>query len=218
MLDLHILAAIQTGWKSLSADLTSWREILAPYVDSTLADQWHGQLFPSGDKTHLRFTAAYAPSVADIPSVSTRLEEEPLETGLLGAGYTEEVEGGVLKSYYVIHTRSTVTISIHTESNELLRCLHTVIRALVMSSLQWLVGLGYDSLDYQGGGDVMPQQDMLPEGQGVYMREMRWNAISQHQVEIGNVSTKPAFIYLKETGLTIGSTGSEGGVEPLTSS
>tara|TARA_R100001510_G_C7445448_1_gene72786 strand:- start:212 stop:475 length:264 start_codon:yes stop_codon:yes gene_type:complete len=87
-----------------------------------------------------------------------------------------------------------------------------------MSSLNWLLALGYDSLEYAGGGDVMPAEDMLPEGQGIYMREMRWTAITQHQVGLGEVATKPAFVYLKEAGVPIGSTGSEGGVEPDTSS
>ena len=219
MLDLHILAAVQTGWKSLASDQAKWRAILAPYVDTSMADQWNSELYPSGDSDHLRFTAAYAPAVADIPTVAVRQEEEPLETGLLGAGYTEEVDsGGNIRAYYIMHNRDTVTISIHTGNAELLRCLHAIIRALVMSSLNWLLALGYDSLEYAGGGDVMPVEDMLPEGQGIYMREMRWTAITQHQVGLGEVATKPAFVYLKEAGVPIGSTGSEGGVEPETSS
>jgi len=151
--------------------------------------------------------------------VATWQVDEPLYTGLLGAGYTEEYDTSEskLKSYYVIYNRETVTISIHTDNAELLRCLHVIIRALVMSSLQWLITLGYDSLEYAGAGDITPAQEMLPEGQGIFMREMRWTCISQHQVAIADVTSKPAFVYLKEDGVTIGSTNKEGGVEPYQS-
>ena len=215
MLDLHILATVQTGWNALAADTTTWRALLSPFVSTAMADQWHAELFPSGDAAHLRFTAAWSPDVAELPTV--RQEEEPLEAGFFGGGYTEEYDASdtkKVKAYQVMIQRETITISIHAGNAELLRCLHVIIRGLVLSSLQWLIGLGYDSLEYLGGGDIVPATDMMPEAQGVFMREQRWAAISQTQVALVDPTNKPAFVYIKDVDVTIGDTGQTGGVEP----
>lgn len=176
MLDMFTLLALQDGWAQLAGDAAAFRALFAhlPVGDDLLAE-WHGKLAPAGATDTVRFRAAWAPGLDAPPVVVVQLLEEPIEKDCLA--YVGGVSEGLEQIEMAL--KETAVVTIYAPHPELLRALHVAVRSIIVSACRWLIEIGYESLDYAGGGDIQPERDLLPEDLGIYMRTQRWVAISK---------------------------------------
>lgn len=214
MLDLHILLALQDGWKEIAASQSKFTEYLGPYVPASLASEWYSALVPGGDLNHVKFTTAFAPDLARLPTVAIQGQEEPAEEIPFAFGehlVFDTNDGNKQKKIHYFFLRETVTISMYVGNPELLRGLHSIIRGILVKSFTWLLSMQYDSFEYQGSNDFLPQKDLMPEELGVYTREQRWVALSRVEVLGDELTGKSILISHKDAEVTVNS--NTGGVD-----
>ncbi|GMV42851.1 MAG: hypothetical protein AMXMBFR64_45670 [Myxococcales bacterium] len=176
MFDMFTLLALQDGWARLAADGAAFRALFAHMpIEEGLLDEWHGKLAPGGAPDAVSFRAAWAPGAEPPPVVVVQLLEEPLEKDCLA------YSGGIVDGREQIEMalKETAVVTIYAQHQELLRALHVVVRSILVSAFKWFIEVGYESLDYAGGGDIQPERDLMPEDLGIYVRTQRWVAISK---------------------------------------
>ena len=193
MFDLHALGKMQDGFEALAKDVETFKKYFGSYVPSAVCEAWHGELFPGGDASFVKFAVANTPDLSKFPTVIVGLEDEPLEDLPLRFGHTERVVDGNIEEKFSMHVKETVTISVMSVNSELVRALHTVCRGLMFGSLDWFINVGYDSMEYLGSADLDPYE-VVPE-LWLYSRKMRWSAL-------GIVET-PVVISTKKTGINL---------------
>jgi hypothetical protein len=201
--------ALETGWPTLVASNDAW-DVLFEGIPSSAITEWKAELASSG----VEFAMAYSPGETKFPAVFTRLEDEKTEVQPMNF-FTGRVDtlDGVKTQIDAFEVEETIGIYILAPSPQSARALFVGIRAIMVSSLDWLVQNGkYHSIEYLGGGDLEPESALLPETLGVFIRVQRWKAYSTAQVPNLALVNKPAFVH--STDVTVDShTGGVSGSE-----
>lgn len=173
----------------------TWREEIAPNparfvalfdgpsgqvnVPQSELEGWHAALINGPvPADHVRFGTAYSPDLHALPQITISMNDEADDTQPLGyAG--RNVNG---KQVYTMTLREEVTIEIFAPLGDLVRALHMVMRGIMMSNSDDFIRLGYIGLQYMGGTDLMPEEDLMPGATRrpeVFARRQRWANISQ---------------------------------------
>lgn len=175
-LDLHTLLVLKNKWGTYGVADSAAFEALFSNIPATMVTSWH---------TYLRanqpdFKTSFNHELANIPQVVVSLQDEPVDD--IPLGY-HGVSG--LTEYVSMFVRETVTITVYAPSNDIARALHVMVRASMLSQLKWLIRIGYEDLQYLGGGDLGTDPDLQAEELGVYVRTQRWSSASPVDVTTG---------------------------------
>ena len=138
-----------------------------------------------------------------------QLTDEPVETQFLADGHYVDQDGDITSQMLV---DEQVVITTYAGSPEVIRIMHVIVRAAMLSGVRFLIDAGYESLDYIGGGDIQAQLGLLPEDAGgVFIRTQRWKAKSKVKMELAS-SLTPKNLVVAATDIKIGN--NSGGVKP----
>ena len=183
--DVHCALVLQDGWAALTASDGAAFRALFPGVGDDITTEWLNELAPTVDGARnqygLEIRTAFVPEQTTLPFIVIQYLDEPEDEAPLGYLTMSKTESGRKHGMLL---RQTAQIHIMTPHPELTRCLHVSILAIMLSNRDFFVSNGYCDLEYQGGGDLQAQQDLMPEFLGAYVRTQRYTARADFDVTI----------------------------------
>lgn len=172
--DLHSVVALQNGWAALASDLTAFKNIFMHpsgtgfQLPEAVLDEWHATLVSRGVEVRASWT--FGPP--EIPVIGVRLEEVPSNLNPLGY-FDRHQDGKTLRSML---TDQVIAVASYAPHAELTRALRMVVQAIMLDFLDFFHDLGYADVDFLGGGDLRPEELLMPEEVGQFMQVQRWKA------------------------------------------
>lgn len=197
LFDLHVQFALQNAWLRMTgasstadAGRTNFRRCF-PLVEDAVVDGWFTELTSSTKP--VRFRSYASPGQDDYPLVIVKLESEQPQSDFLGDAQYPFLEGGIYKGRDLLGNIVTQEVDIYcgTSSHELTRALYTVLRSLMHRLVPTFLGAGYIDVRFMSAQELMPDERLIAEDAGVFVRHMRWRAMSQivaHPLEEGAVA------------------------------
>lgn len=207
--DLHAIMVLQDQWNTrFGSSLSSFSEPFQGMVGDSVLSQWYTKL----TSRPISFRPAFVTDKPSIPQVVVHLNDEPVEEQPLAffAGNTGSASN--IKGIQSILVKEQVTCTIFSDFPEITRALYVIVRASMMAAHPFWLRAGYASISYDGGGDLMLDDQMIPEEMGYYTRVQRWSAMSETQI-----NTTETFEHKNVTILAVDSkdsSGNSGGVDP----
>lgn len=191
--DIHALIALQNGWRRFSGSesteadgRTNFRRIF-PMVEPTVVDSWFDGLVRDAEVT---FRSYASPGHDDFPLVVLQLMSEQAYTDVIGDA-ARVWEGGNPGQYIQgLMVSQEMEITVMTQSHELTRALFAVVRAILMRYTRTFVEAGYLDVKFLNSQELAPEERLIAEDAGVFVRKMRWRALSQVEafpIEDGSV-------------------------------
>jgi hypothetical protein len=183
LFDLHIQFALQNAWLRMTGAATTaddgkvnFRRCF-PLVEDAVVDEW----FTALTAKPVKVRGHASPGQDDWPLVVVKLEAETPQNEFLGSAQRPFLEGGVYKGRDVLGNIVAQEVDIYcgTTSHELTRALYVVVRALLHRLVPTLLGAGYLDVKFVSAQELMPDERLISEDAGVFVRHMRWRAISQ---------------------------------------
>jgi len=184
--DLHVLIALQNGWRRFSGRaspsvdqdthgmLNFTRHF--PLVETPVVQSWFDGLVKDKNVT---FRSYASPGHDDFPLVVVQLAGENRHTDMLGNA-ARAWEDGVSSQYVDAMTvTQEVEITIMTQAHELSRALFVCTRAILLRYTNMFLKAGYLDVSYINAQELEPEEKLIAEDAGVYVRKMRWRAMSQ---------------------------------------
>lgn len=203
LFDFHVTTLLQSFWRETMAPSPDafkamfQRDVDGQYaVPEAMLDRWHERLTdnPEDPGRFVQFTTAWSDKLRGYPVVAVGMEDEPIEQQPLGL--RGPPRGG--KRVSALLTRESVAITIFAPHEDLARALHIFVRTAMMSNIKWLADSGYKGLVYQGGSDLHPDPNLMPEALGIFIRAQRWSSISEATWTLDDAVSKPAFVYAED--------------------
>lgn len=196
LFDLHVQFALQNAWLRMTGASSTTSNGRAnfrrcfPLVEDAVVDGWYDEL--TSTTKPVRFRSYASPGQDDYPLVIVKLESELPQAEFLGDAQYEYLEGGVYKGRDLLGNVVTQEVDIYcgTTSHELTRALYTVIRSLMHRLVKTFLGAGYIDVRFMSAQELMPDERLIAEDAGVFVRHMRWRAMAQieaHPIEEGPV-------------------------------
>ena len=199
--DIHALIALQNGWRKFSGESSTdehgkrnFRRVF-PMVEDHVVDSWWEGLTQDSKVT---FRSYASPGHDDFPLVVLQLMSESSETDILGNAARPWEDG--LPSQYVdaLVVNQEMEVTIMTKSHELTRALFTAIRAILMRYTNTFLEAGYLDVKFLNSEELAPEERLIAEDAGVYVRKQRWRALAQVEafpIEDGSVvPSKPWYV------------------------
>lgn len=196
LFDWHVVGVLSRTWKELIAPNPERfvRLFDGPSgqvnIPASVLESWHTELTRGGTAAerleHVRFVTAYNPSLNSHPQITVSMMDEPEESNPLGF---EGARYDGIKTRTMI-VREVVSVDMYAHNPDLVRALHVVIRAIMMAHSDDFGTLGYVGLMYMGGGDLMPEEELMPgvsSGPQMFARRQRWANQSQPVWTIGAI-------------------------------
>ena len=205
--DLHTLLALQAGWTNM--DATKFKSAFKGLPDD-LVTSWYTRL----KAENVEFVAAFSPGESTFPVVVVKSSEEAAIEQPLGfwGSYKNDAAGTNYQQTRGTVVNEEVTISIFSSSSELTRALFVALRGIMLASTRWLmVECGYDSVEYLGGGDIDPDDDLFPEDP-IYKRMMRWTATGIAEIDTLDISSLIKQFTVGSFDVPVDVSGNKGGV------
>jgi len=147
-----------------------------PMVEPSVIDSWYTGLV---NESSVTFRSFASPGHDDFPLVILQLMSEQSDTDILGnaARPWEEGTPGQYVDAMVVNQEMEVTIM--TKSHELTRALFVIVRAILMRYTPTFLKAGYLDVKYLNSQELAPEERLIAEDAGVYVRKMRWRALAQ---------------------------------------
>ena len=143
-----------------------------------MVDGWFTEL--TSTTRPVRFRSYASPGQEDYPLVVVKLESESPQQDFLGHALGEHLEGSpsIHRGRYTVGNVVTQEVDIYcgTTSHELTRALYTVMRAMMHRLVPTLLGAGYVDVRFVSAQELMPDERLIAEEAGVFVRHMRWRA------------------------------------------
>ena len=207
--DLHCIMVLQDQWETrFSASLAAFSEPFQGMVGDDILQEWYTEL----TSKPISFRPAFVSDKPGIPQVVVRMGDEPVEEQPMAFFGGNTGTGDSIKAIQTILVKEQVTCTMFTDFPEITRALYVIVRASMMAAHPFWLRAGYASLSYEGGGDLMLDDQMIPEEMGYYTRVQRWSAMSETQIK-----TTETFEHKNVTILAVDSEdaeGNSGGVDP----
>ena len=188
--DIHALIALQNGWKRFSGRASDLVDQDAhgllnfqrhfPMVEDAVVSSWFDALVKEDTVT---FRSYASPGHDDFPLVVLQLMSEQSHTDVLGNA-ARPFEGDVpFKDRYVdsIVVNQEIELTIMTKAHELTRALFVVIKAILMRYTPMFLDAGYLDVKYLSSQELAPEERLVAEDAGIFMRKMRWRALAQFE-------------------------------------
>lgn len=172
MIDLHYAMTIRAAWAALAGDLPAWREMLPPdsRISQEVKDQWHDLLFPGG-RSIVEFGQSYDGKKPKVLQVTVGVMDNASEHQPLGYAVGRDDDGtplvGLLADEHLL-------VNCYGPNKELVRAIWWVVRSITIQYGAFMLRAGYENFSYVGGGDLMGEQGMAFEANGVFVRTTRW--------------------------------------------
>ena len=207
--DLHTIMVLQDQWSTrFGSSLSSFSEPFQGMVSDAILSEYYTEL----SSKPISFRPAYVSEKPGIPQVVVHLNDEPVEEQFLSYFAGNTGTGSNIKATQSLLLKEQVTCTIFTDYPEITRALYVIVRASMIAAHPFWLRAGYASLSYDGGGDLMLDDQMIPEEMGYYTRVQRWSAMSETQI-----TTTETFEHKNVMVLAIDSkdsSGNSGGVDP----
>lgn len=175
LFDLHLLQGMQSGVSQYLGSEANFKELFKG-VSANLLGTWFSTL--NAHKPTIK--ASFSPGADDFPVIAIQLESEntsnpghPLGMFTHTVATNREVE--------TILLTQRVSVTILSRHPEITRCLHIVCRAAATRMNKAFLEY-YDDVKYLDAADLAPDDNLLAEELGIYVRRQRYEALSFAEV------------------------------------
>jgi hypothetical protein len=205
--DLHVVMALQHGWDVVRADVDVFKAMFADEsISDALLTEWHTRLV----EDDLQIRASWTLGPPTKPIVGIALDETPNDEQPLGyVADIDDTDGTITHGMIV---DQTVAIRSWASPPEISRALRVMLRALMMDYVDWFAKVGYADVLYMGGGDLRPEDALIPEDLGTWVQLQRWRAVGEARVPDSDGAPTHKDILVASDDVTVG--GYQGGVSP----
>ena len=216
--DWHVTAILAKVWREelvpspeLFVSLFADADGVLP-IPASVIEGWHALLTPGTSLSqragHIRFNRAFSPDTPVLPQISIAMSDERDEKQPLA------YEGPQQDGYEVVMMmlRESVEITMTSPHPDATTAMYIVVRGIMMSHVTAFERLGYSGLNYLGGGDLMPLEELMPgasQTPQLATRSQRWQTITEPRWKLGAFGTGTPFVHAAD--VTVG--GIDGGVE-----
>lgn len=207
MFDMFVIRHLRDAWLDLTATSQDFSRIFSGFTIGTagnwssIIDEWYAALSPPD---LVKFRTAYNLDAQQFPQVVVTLEEEPLDEQPLGFDFGRTVT----EQSFGMYLRQTAVCRVFAQHAEHVRVLHEFVRQSMMLGVAAFARAGFCGLQFEGGSDLQPSAEDMPELLGISIRTQRWTTSFSPQVTQEHGGIKPAFVHADD--ITIG--GVRGGV------
>jgi len=119
------------------------------------------------------------------------------------------------RQVYAFIVDQTVRVGIYSRSAELTRAMYVVLRAAMEIAIPALLELGYLNVFFASAEDLTPEEALIAEEMGIYVRRQSWSAQSQVEaIEPASAIPSPKTWTIQVEDIEVD--GTPGGVVPLT--
>tara|TARA_A100001388_G_scaffold263942_3_gene234790 strand:+ start:1687 stop:2346 length:660 start_codon:yes stop_codon:yes gene_type:complete len=175
LFDLHLLQGMQAGVKEYLDSEVSFKELFKGVSDDLLGS-WFNEL----QRQRPTVKAAFSPGADDFPVIAVQLEAENTDTPSHPLGrYSHELDDGRRVEKVLLTQRVSVTIL--SKHPEITRCLHVICRATATRLTKPFLKF-YDDVKFMDAADLAPDENLLAEELGIYVRRQRYEALSYADV------------------------------------
>tara|TARA_B100000575_G_scaffold294646_2_gene312628 strand:+ start:2784 stop:3440 length:657 start_codon:yes stop_codon:yes gene_type:complete len=171
LFDLHLLQGMQAGVAEYLGNENNFKELFKG-VSNDLLGTWFSSL--NDQKPTIK--ASFSPGADDFPVIAIQLESEntsnpghPLGRFSHTVTQNRDVEKVLLTQ--------RVSVTILSKHPEITRCLHIVCRAAATRMNKAFLEY-YDDVKYLDAADLSPDDNLLAEELGIYVRRQRYEALS----------------------------------------
>ncbi len=171
LFDLHLLQGMQAGVSQYLGNETHFKELFKGVSDDLLGT-WFSEL----NARRPTIKASFTPGADDFPVIAVQLESENTSNPGHPLGRFSHTVSNNREVEKVLLTQR-VSVTILSKHPEITRCLHIVCRAaatrLTSAFLEY-----YDDVKYIDAADLAPDDNLLAEELGIYVRRQRYEALS----------------------------------------
>ncbi len=184
--DLHMLTALQNGWKQIEAGKDAAEPFagygytnfarMFPGISNDIRKEWWTGLVSKP----VHFRAHAAPGHDDFPVVVIQLlSETPVDAplGHYSMKGSEAVFGSKKLSSAIV--RQSLLLSMMTNNAEITRALFVVVRSILLSYHKQFLKAGYLEFSYSGAEELTPEEELVADDMGVFVRKQRYDVVSQ---------------------------------------
>lgn len=179
ILNLHVLYALQNGWKAYKDDAAAFKALFRSVNDATLA-AWHAYIV--ANPPDFRSVRGKGPPENLSPWVVVSLADEKAETRCLGDFGGRDPDTGAEALETVVS--QDVRITIMARNNETVQALMVMFRAVLILAARDFVRAGYEDFAYEGLDQMNPDEEMLCVDLGIFMGVLRCSAKSIVSVSV----------------------------------
>jgi hypothetical protein len=155
--------------------LSNFRRVF-PMVESDVVDSWFDGLVKDASVT---FRSYASPGHDDFPLVILQLMSEQSDTDILGNAARNWEDGHPDQYVDSMVVNQEMEVTIMTKSHELTRALFVVVRAILMRYTNTFLKAGYLDVKFLNSAELAPEERLVAEDAGVYVRKQRWRALAQ---------------------------------------
>jgi hypothetical protein len=186
LFDLHALVALQNGWTRFSGlhapppdgpiyGLANFKRHF-PMVEDDVVESWFKELVEDSKVTFRSFAS---PGHDDFPLVVLQLASESSSVDILGNAARVWEDGAPSQYVDAMVVKQELNITIFTKAHEITRALFVVCRAILLRYVPMFLEAGYLDIKYLDAAELGPEEALIAEDLGVFVRRMRWTASSQ---------------------------------------
>lgn len=198
--DVQAMILLPAEWAELVGDAALYRTCFEGKLANALIETWRTLLVSTG----VHFVMAYSPDLANKVQVVLELRDESV-----GEQYCGD-DSGNDDDTAALDLQETLVMNVMATSPELLRAIYKPLRACMVRAIPKFVGEGLDGLIYRGGGELGPEQGVLPEG--IYARRQTWAVLASDKVPLATPDQTPKSLLVAASDVTVN--GHAGGVTP----
>jgi hypothetical protein len=155
--------------------LTNFRRIF-PMVETAVVDSWFEGLVADSSVT---FRSYASPGNDDFPLVILQLMSEQADTEMIGSAAREWEDGDPSQYVDALVVNQEIEVTIMTKSHELTRALFVAVRAILMRYTNTFLSAGYLDIKFLHSAELAPEERLIAEDAGVFVRKQRWRALAQ---------------------------------------
>jgi len=167
MLDYHTLHTITNGVHYFKNNQAAFRTLFGD-VSQDYADK----LFNKLNEVEVSFNQAYTQNHEKLPLITTKLTENSSDA-------VQVLNNRSYNGNKVILLNQDVQICIYETNQDVLRVLHRIIQASMLSFKKNFLEIGYINIEFNGSKDVIINQDLVSEGVITFERILNYNAQKQ---------------------------------------
>lgn len=162
--DMLVAAALQNTIPRIVASQSAFRGLFAG-LQSGVADDWRTVLANRPAKVRL----AYGRGHDQFPLVVVQMQSERNTNEPL-AGFGQVLDNGLVEDGTVVE--QTLSLTVLAQTAEITRALATVVRAACFESRDLFLREGYVDFRYVGAEALLPEEELIAEDQGVFVRRL----------------------------------------------